>query len=311
MSTIKLTIVTPVYNEEKTIQSFLDELYAVLDSLKTSFEVICVDDGSRDRSAEILEEEKRSGLKVLHLSRNFGHQAALLAGIEHARGEVVVTLDSDLQHPPDIIPLLIQKHSDGADVVLTQRIDSSKTSIFKKFSAHAFYAVMNTVTSNKLLHNGSDFRSLNRKAVNALLAMPEKRKFLRGMVQWIGFTQVVIPFTVRDRSNGESKYTLLKMLKLAVHGVTSFSTLPLYLSVIFAVILFVLATIYALYVLYIRLFTGAVVEGWASVLFVQLCIGGFLSLFVALLGIYIAAIYDEVKNRPLYILKDIHESDCK
>lgn len=306
-----LSIVTPVFNEEESIHNFLDELYNVLSSLSQSYEVICVNDGSTDKTAELLDFEDRPYLTVLHLSRNFGHQAALLAGLEHAQGDIIISLDSDLQHPPSVIIEMLKKHTEGVDIVLTQRVDGEITSNFKKNTAHAFYSVINALTSQHLLENSSDYRSLTRRALDALLAMPERRKFLRGMVQWIGFTQVVIPYEVRKRAFGTSKYTLTKMMRLAVYGITSFSTLPLYFSAVFASVLFVFALLYAVYVLYMRLFVGAVVEGWASVLFVQLLIGGFVSLFLALLGIYIAAIYDEVKNRPQYILKEMHEKNSK
>jgi dolichol-phosphate mannosyltransferase len=201
---------------------------------------------------------------------------------------------------------MLKFHRQGVDVVLTRRLDGQITNLSKKLTARIFYKVMSLLSDTPVAENSSDFRSLNRKALEALLAMPENRKFLRGMVQWIGFETVIIPFQVEQRAAGQSKYSLYKMLRLALYGLTSFSTRPLFLSGIFSVFLFLAAALYALYVIYIRFWGSGIVEGWASVLFVTLVIGGFLSLFVGLLGVYIAAIYDEVKGRPEYIIKEIH-----
>jgi len=306
-----ISLVVPVYNEADGISIFLEELYRVLLSLSYEFEVIMVDDGSRDKTSEIIMSEKYEHLKLISLSRNFGHQAALLAGLEEAKGEFIVTLDGDLQHPPSLIPKLLEQHEKGIDVVLTKRLSDSETKRLKNDTSVLFYRVLNRISSQKILENGSDFRSLNRQALDALLSMPEKRKFLRGMVQWIGFTQVVIPFSVGSRVAGESKYSVLKMFSLALFGITSFTTIPLYLSAVFGLILFSLAAIYAVYVIFAKLFFSTVVEGWASVLFVQLAVGGFICLFLGLFGIYLAAIYDEVKQRPDYIVKDVHEPKQK
>ncbi len=295
-----ITIVIPLYNEEKAIPSLIAALSGLSASLQ-KLDVIFVDDGSTDGTAEKLANAPFP-TTILSLSRNFGHQAALLAGLEAAKGEIIITMDGDLQHPLSMIPKMLEAHSNGADIVLTQRIDEDSVGFLKKETSSLFYKVANSLSSQKILKNGSDFRSLNRKALDALLQMPEKRKFLRGMVQWVGFTQIILPFQTEQRQAGESKYTWFKMLQLALFGITSFSTVPLYLSAFFGFGLFAAAFLYALYVIYIKLFSAYAVEGWASVLFVQLLVGGFLSLFLGLIGLYIAAIYDEVKNRPSYIV---------
>lgn len=306
---ILLSIVFPIYNEEKSLPHLVKTLKAVKKLLPSATEVIFVNDGSTDQSSQILRAIRIPyNKKVIVFSRNFGHQAALLAGLEKSSGEYVVTLDADLQHPIGLIPQMIKYHQKGIDIVLTQRVSGKETTYIKKQSSALFYNVLNSLSTQKFSHSSSDFRSLNRRALNSLLAMPEKRKFLRGMVQWIGFTVVVLPFTVKPRIEGESKYTSAKMIKLALEGITSFSTLPLYLSALFGGVLFVCALLYATYVVYIKFFQGSAIQGWASVLFVQLVIGGFLSIFLGVIGIYIAAVYDEVKNRPNFIIKEVYEN---
>ncbi len=299
-----LSLVIPVFNEEAGIPA----LFAALNALKPKFpsktEVILVDDGSRDGTFRALQQRRLNYKKVLiQFSRNFGHQAALLAGMERAKGQFIVTMDGDLQHPPELIPKMVAMHRKGVDIVLTKRIDLNYVSAFKKATAFLFYVLINLLSDTYFAFNVSDYRSLNRRAVNSLLALPERRKFIRGMVQWIGYSNVTLPFKVKPRAQGKSKYSLGKMVRLALFGLSSFSTAPLYFSVFFSIVMFVLAVIYALYVLYIRFIVGSAISGWASLLFVTLVIGGFLSLFLGLIGIYIAAIYDEVKRRPLYVIK--------
>lgn len=297
-----VTIVIPLFNEEKAIESLVSALLQ-LRFANTTLDVIFVDDGSTDTTVASIQKHAGSlSYTIISLSRNFGHQAALLAGLEAASGDYVVTMDGDLQHPPGLIAKMLEAHTHGIDIVLTQRLDGAETGMLKRQTSSLFYRLINSMSSQHIVESSSDFRSLNRRALDALLAMPEKRKFLRGMVQWIGFSQLVIPFETQKRSVGTSKYTWKKMLSLAGSGITSFSTAPLYLSAIVGTVLFVAAIAYALYVIYVRYFTGAAVEGWASVLFVLLIIGGSLSLFLGLIGIYVAAIYDEVKNRPNFII---------
>lgn len=299
-SKIDTTIVIPLYNEEKTVPLLLQALSKLVELLP-NLEIIFVNDGSTDATVEKLSMASFAAT-VISLSRNFGHQAALLAGLETAKGEIVITMDGDLQHPPDLILKMLEAHKQGVDIVLTQRIDEGTVGLAKKESSSLFYTLLNAISSQKIVVSSSDFRSLNRKALNALLMMPEKRKFLRGMVQWVGFTQIILPFQAEKRKEGKSKYTWSKMMQLALFGITSFSTAPLYFSAFFGFGLFIAAFLYALYVVYVRLFSTAAVEGWASVLFVQLLVGGFISVFLGLIGLYIAAIYDEVKQRPDYIV---------
>ncbi len=306
----ELSVVIPLYNEAENILRLIKALNQLHKSLPSFTELIFVDDGSTDSTVALLQTNKiKISNKILCLSRNFGHQSALLAGLREAKGKYVVTLDGDLQHPLEIIPQMVKQHRKGIDIVLTKRVDQGMNTQFKMLTAHWFYTLINRLSSTPIIENASDFRSMNRRALNALLAMPEHRQFLRGMVNWIGFSSIVIPFRLQKRVAGKSKYSLHKMIRLALYGLTSFSTTPLYFAGFFSFILFISAFFYAIYVIYVKLFTQQAVSGWTSLLFVLLSIGGFLCLFLSIIGVYTAAIYDEVKHRPIYIVKDlIHNS---
>ena len=206
-----LTLVFPVFNEELAIASLFTALNAHANTFPKNTEVIFVDDGSSDDTASLLRKTKLNfKKKVIILSRNFGHQSAPLAGMEAARGKYVVTLDSDLQHPLDLVPKMIEAHERGIDIVLTQRIDPADISKLKQTTAHVFYSFLNSVSDQRIQENGSDFRSLNRKALTALLTLKERRRLLRGMIHWIGFSSMVLPYTAAPRTSGESKYTWTK-----------------------------------------------------------------------------------------------------
>jgi dolichol-phosphate mannosyltransferase len=302
---LRLSLVIPLFNEESTVPLLVRELNAIAKKLPKPTEIIFVDDGSKDRTVQKLQKSRlKYKKKIIELSRNFGHQAALYAGMEEATGQYVVTLDGDLQHPPALIPEMLRLHKSGYDIVLTKRVDNKFVPKYKQITAKFFYTLMNRMSNTVLPMNSSDFRSMNQRALRALLSIPEHRKFLRGMVSWIGFRSIIVPFEVGERVAGKSKYSWMKMFQLAFYGITSFSVFPLYFASIFSVGLFSLAFLYALYVLYIKFVIGDVVSGWASVLFVLLTLGGCISLFLGIIGFYVAAIYDEVKQRPVYIIKE-------
>lgn len=306
----KLSIVIPLYNENKNIAT----LFAALNKLKKELprtEVILVDDGSSDETVSLCRKKKlKFPKKILSLSKNFGHQSALLAGLHEASGKVVITMDGDLQHPPKLITKMLELEKQGYDIVLTQKIDKQVTSGFKRFSASAFYQLINIFSDTTIVAGASDFRLLNRRALDALLVLPEKRKFLRGLVNWIGFEKVIIPFEVQKRAYGKSKYSIQKMLRLAISGITSFSTLPLYLAGATGLTMSVLSLLYAVYVIYIYVL-GKTVSGWTSMLLVSLIIGSFIFIFLGVIGIYLAAIYDELKSRPDYIIKEYYDEKNK
>jgi dolichol-phosphate mannosyltransferase len=304
---LSITIVIPLFNEQDSVSYLFRALNKVLKIISYPVTVIFVNDGSTDTTeTELLKTKLDCKKQVITLSRNYGHQAALLAGLVAAKGDIVISMDGDLQHPPELIPLMIKLHQNGHDVVLTSRTNTDNISFIKKFTSQLFYKVINSLSETPIMANGSDFRSLNRKALNALLSLPESRKFLRGMVSWIGFKTITIPFKAKTRIASTSKYTTLKMVKLGFQGITSFSTFPLYLSGFFSGVLFFLAFVYGVYVLVAKYFLQITVEGWTSVILVLLCIGGILSLFMGLFGFYLAAIYEEVKRRPNYIIESEH-----
>ncbi len=304
-----LSVVIPLYNEAENIPRLFQVLNQLVNKLPKRTELIFVDDGSKDETLKLLRQKKIKYPKmIIELSRNFGHQAALLAGLEQATGQYIVTMDGDLQHPPSLIPEMLRAHKEGIDIVLTRRIDTTNTPFFKRATAALFYFFINFLSDTTISVNASDFRSMNRAAVTALLQLPEKRKFLRGMVEWIGFRTLTLPFVVGERHHGQSKYNVLKMSRLAFYAVTSFSTLPLYLSGFFSVVLFILAGMYGMYVLYVRIVIGIAVTGWASVLLVLLIVGAVTSLSLGLIGVYLEDIYDEVKRRPSYVIRQTYDS---
>lgn len=301
-----VSIVLPVFNEAEMLPLTVVELKKALDALQNSyrFEVIFVDDGSTDDTLKVLHSLKSLlPHKQIQFSRNFGHQAALLAGIHAAQGDAVITLDSDLQHPPSFIIKLLEKYKKGADLVFTKRQDDTSIPLFKKLTSSWFYSLLNFFSPTRIQPSGSDFRLISRAAVDALLQLPEKRVFLRGMVSWIGFQTVTLEFQAGRRLKGESKYSLLKMLRLAIFGISSFSAAPLYLSALMGLLFSIATVAYGVYVIYIRYIVGSAIAGWSSVVFVVLGIGSVLSFLLAILGIYVAALYDEVKQRPIYIIR--------
>lgn len=301
---MKLSIVVPLFNEENSIKSLFDELNKLKNKLPQT-EIILVDDGSKDNTVDKIKQNKLNfPKKTISFSKNFGHQAALIAGMKEAEGELIVTMDGDLQHPPELIVKMIELTNQGYDIVLTQKIDKDITTGFKRMSSTLFYKLINLFSDTNIVDGASDFRLLNRRAVKSLLSLPEKRKFLRGLVNWIGFEKVILPFEVQKRVSGESKYSLRKMFSLALSGITSFSTLPLYIAGGVGLAMSLLSLLYAIYIV-IQYFSGATVSGWTSMLLVTLMVGSFMFIFLGVIGVYLAAIYDEVKNRPNYIIKDI------
>lgn len=302
-----ISIVVPAYNEEDALPLFYGQLKEVLKTLPDAHEVIFVNDGSEDRTAEILEQiaaEDRS-VHPIHFSRNFGHQAALSAGLEKAQGDYIITMDGDGQHPPRLIPELIRLADSGYDIVLTQRIEQRQQSSFKKWSSETFYKILNKVSDTQTLPGGADFRLMNRESLDALLSLTEYHKFLRGMVSWIGFRSVILPFEVPERLAGKTKYSLKKMFRLASDAVFSFSMVPLYIGLSAGALFFVLALIEVIYVLsfWISGKGSTLTPGWSSLMFMLLIIGAVLMVIMGFIGVYVGYIFQEVKHRPVYIMK--------
>jgi polyisoprenyl-phosphate glycosyltransferase len=300
-----ISLVIPLYNEEENLDTLYRELVIVLDEINRPAEVIFVDDGSHDRSFQMIKElsarDKRFG--GISLSRNFGHQVALTAGLQKARGEMVITLDADLQHPPKEIPRLIEQYNQGFDIVNTRRIDTDEIGYFKKTSSRLFYRMINRISEVPIAESSSDFRLMNRKALDSFLLFTEKGRFTRGLVSWMGYRQTVIDYVCPPRFAGKSKYTLRKMLHFAAEGITAFSAKPLRMASYVGVIVFLLGLLYAVYAI-IRHISGETIPGWTSLLVTVLLLGGIQLLTLGVIGEYLARIFNESKSRPLYFIKD-------
>jgi dolichol-phosphate mannosyltransferase len=301
-----VSVVAPVLNEEQTAVELVHRITAAVEPLPYDLEVIVVDDGSTDATWEILRglaaHEPR--LRLLRLSRNFGHQAALSAGVDAARGDAVVCIDGDLQDPPEVIPELVARWEDGYDVVYGVRSARAGETRFKRWTASVFYRLLGRMSAVQIPQDAGDFRLLSRPAADALRAMPERARYLRGMTSWVGFEQVGVPYDRAARGAGSTKYPLRKMLRFATDGVTSFSTVPLRLLSWIGFWLVAACAVYLAYVVYKRLFTDDTVAGWASAVGVVVLIGGVQLLSLGVIGQYVARIYDEVKQRPLYVVSE-------
>jgi len=305
-STPKVSIVAPMWNEAEGADLFLTELVAQVARLDMSCEILIVDDGSTDGTADILSrwQTKVPLLRVVTLSRNFGHQAAITAGVFAARGESVIVMDSDLQDPPGLIPEMIENWQKGADVVYAVRRSRSGETLFKRASASLFYRVLGRLSSTPIPADTGDFRLMSREVVEALRSMPERDRYMRGMVSWVGFRQVPVYFDRAERAKGETKYPLSKMIRLGTAGIVGFSDKPLYLAVTFGFAAMGLAFVGLLYVVLSIIFGwGDLVRGWASVVVAVMFFSAVQLIFLGVIGLYISRVFVEAKQRPLYIVK--------
>jgi glycosyltransferase involved in cell wall biosynthesis len=308
---LPLSVVVPVYDEAANVAVFLNRTLPLLASLNRDFELLFVDDGSRDNTAAQLTAAAGAcpSVRLLRLSRNFGHQAALVAGLAHARGAAVITMDGDLQHPPELIPQLVAAWDQGVDVVQAVRREPADTNALKRAGSRAFYRLLSNVSRLAVTPGASDFRLMSRAAVDAFLACPERCRFNRGLVQWIGFTRREILYDAAPRHAGRSKYSWAAMLRLAGDAVFSFSSLPLRLAGLAGACVSVVATLYLLFVLGAYFFTERTVPGWASTLAAVLVLGGVNLVVMWILGEYVGRLYEEVKQRPIYIVRSEITSD--
>jgi glycosyltransferase involved in cell wall biosynthesis len=307
-----LSVVAPVYNERETLAELHRRVTAAVEPLG-SYEILLVDDGSRDGSWDVLLELAAgdSRLRLVRLSRNFGHQAALSAGLDAARGDAVVLMDADLQDPPEVIPQLVAKWREGYDVVYAVRGDREGEPRLRLASISLFYRILRLITPTDIPENAGDFRLLSRRAADAISAMPERARFLRGMTSWIGYRQTGVPYTRDARYAGESKYPLPKLLRLALDGITSFSTAPIKLvtALGFALVLFCAGVL--AWTVYVRFFTAHHPQGWTSVIAVVLLLGGVQLLSLGVIGQYVARIFDETKQRPLYLIDEVVDAGVR
>lgn len=302
----KYSIVVPIFNEEEIIPEMHRRMSAMLDSLDGPSELILVNDGSRDRSLEIMKElaARDPRLKVISFSRNFGHQMAITAGIDHAAGEAVVVIDSDLQDPPEVIPELVKKWKEGYELIYAVRSERKGETFFKKFTASFFYRLIASMTELKIPADSGDFRLMDRKVVEAMKQVREHHRFMRGLSVWVGFKQAGVTYVRQERFAGVTKYPLKKMVRFATDGITSFSYVPLQLATTFGFVFAGLALVAIPIVAILRAFGNDFFTGQATTLLSVLLLGGVQLIFLGIIGEYLGRIYDEVKKRPLYIVSE-------
>jgi len=304
---ITLSVVVPLYNEELVINEMHRRLSAVLSKCVDSYEIVMVNDGSMDRTVELAREICRAdkSVRLVNLSRNFGHQLAITAGMDRTRGRCVVVIDADLQDPPEVIPQMLEKWREGAHVVYGVRAKRKGESWFKKITAKFFYRALRRMTAVQIPVDTGDFRLLDRRVLGEFLKMREHARFVRGMVSWVGFRQAQVVFEREERFAGETKYPFKKMVKFAIDGVLSFSQVPLKVASAFGFVSAAVSFCFMVYGLVQKsMFPETVVPGWASTFSAILFIGGVQLICLGILGEYVGRIYEEVKKRPLYIVQE-------
>jgi glycosyltransferase involved in cell wall biosynthesis len=300
-----ISIVIPLYNEGSHLSSLLSDLKAALEETGCRFEIILVDDGSPDDTWQIIRDQAQTspGLQAVRLSRNFGKELALCAGLERARGDAVIVMDGDGQHPPSLLPVMVERwRSSGADIVQAVKVKRGRESVSSKLGALLFYLILNKLSGFEL-KGASDYKLMNRKVVDTWLAMRERNVFFRGMTAWMGFKTIQIPFEVGPRRAGKSGWSYLTRAKLALVGITTFSSFPLHLVTFAGVVFFVFAVGLGIQTLYQKL-AGRAFTGFTTVILLELIIASLLMISLGIIGEYLARIYEEVKGRPRYIITD-------
>lgn len=303
---IDISVIIPIYNEEKVIPELYERLRGAVTKISENYEFIFINDGSRDGSLNELTRlsKKDPGVYYIHLSRNFGHQVAVSAGIDTCRGSAVVIIDGDLQDPPELIPDLYKKYSEGYEVVYARRKSRKGEGFFKKFSARQFYRILQRVTSVDIPVDTGDFRIIDRKVVEYLRQMPEQNKFLRGQIAWLGFNQAEVLFTREQRKHGKSGYSFGKMLRFALDGITGFSDTPLRLVTKIGFSISFISFVIILYAVYSHFILERTITGWTSLIISSMFIGGVQLISIGVIGEYISRINRNVLNRPLYIVEN-------
>lgn len=303
---MNLSIIIPVYNEAENLELLYKKVQAVLLDLSLSSEIIFVNDGSKDHSLAVIKQivAANDRVRFIDLSRNFGHQIAVSAGLDHCRGDAVLIMDADLQDPPELIAELYKKLQLGYDVVYAKRTDREGESAMKKFTASLFYRLLRKITFVEIPVDTGDFRIISRKVVEVIKKMPEQEKFLRGQIAWVGFKQTFVEYKREARTRGKSGYSYSKMLKFAFDGITSFSNFPLRFATIAGFIVSGFAFLLMLWALYARFIAKDFVQGWTSLILAVLFLGGIQLIGIGIIGEYISRISANVRNRPLYIIRD-------
>lgn len=301
---MRISVVVPILNEEENVGPMVDRLRPILEK-EGEWEIVFVDDGSTDSTAARVQElhAKEPSVKLVSLSRNFGHQLALTAGLDHANGDVVVTMDGDLQHPPEVIPKFLEKHREGFEVVSGTKTGIARRSFFVEMLAGLYYWMLRKLSSTDIDPQASDFRLMDKRVVMALRESRESTRFLRGLVKWVGFRSTTVPYEPAERFRGQPKYTLRRLASLAGAGIFSFSVVPLRLTTFTGLFVAGLATVYAGYAFYARIFMRRVIEGWSSLMIAVLFLGSLQLVFLGIVGEYLGRVFLEVKRRPLYLVR--------
>jgi glycosyltransferase involved in cell wall biosynthesis len=302
----KISFVVPMYNEEENIHEFYRRITDVMAPLSYDYELLFIDDGSKDRTAEYIRElsDKDPRVQGYLFSRNFGHQLALTCGLDHASGDAVISMDGDLQHPPELVPELIKKWEEGYEIVQTVREATEDATAFKNITSRLYYKLINAMSEVRITPGGSDFRLMDRKAVDALCSYRERARFIRGMVNNLGFRYVAIPFVAPPRFAGHSKFSLKKMIRFALDGITGFSRVPLRLAFYAGLICGIGSLFFLLHVFYVKYIANDAVPGWSTLAAAQFFLGGVELMGIGIVGEYVGRIFDEVKQRPLYIVRE-------
>ena len=301
-----ISIVTPVFNEADAVTIFVEEIHKTFNELDETYEIVFIDDGSKDDTFLNVKslKDKFSSIRMIKLSRNFGKEAALTAGIDHAIGDAIIPMDVDLQDPPDLLPKMISTYHQGFDVVMARRVDRSTDQLPKRITAAGFYKIIGALSKTDIPENVGDFRMMSRKVVDALRKMNETQRFMKGILSWPGFKTTYVEYSRPERSAGDSKFNARKLWHLAVEGITSFSYVPLRVWTYIGILISSIAFLYASYMILRTALYGVDVPGYASLLVAILFLGGVQLIGLGVLGEYVGRIYMEVKNRPIYIVDE-------
>lgn len=305
-STPTISIVVPCYNEENVIDIFLEHIEPVLESLNESYEIIFINDGSTDNTFNVMLKAKNNhkNIRILNLSRNFGKEVALTAGLENTKGDTVIPIDVDLQDPPELIVQFIEKWKEGYDVVLAKRADRSSDSIAKRLSAEFFYKIHNKISDISMPNNVGDYRLMSRRVIETLKTLPENQRFMKGIFAWVGYKTAVIEYKREARIAGDSSFNGWKLWNFALDGITSFSTVPLRIWLYIGIFISFLSFLYGSIIIIKTLIFGIDLPGYASLLTIILFLGGLQLIGIGILGEYIGRIYKEAKRRPIYVIEN-------
>lgn len=307
-----VSVVIPAHNEEENIIVIVDRIEKVFEPLPYDFEIVVVDDGGTDRTLEVIEDlaKKKDNFFFIEFSRNFGHQPALKAGLDYAKGDCVISLDADLQHPPEMFKQMLERWEEGCEIVYTRRQEDKKLSFKKRKTSYYFYRLLNSLSDIEIEPGTADFRLLDRRAVDVFKTFRENDLFIRGLVKWLGFKQYAIDYIPEKRFAGASKYNMKKMRRLAIQGVTSLSIKPLHTAVYLGFFFSFLSLLYVPYVLY-SFYQGKEVSGWASLIMTVAFFGGLQLIILGIIGIYIGKMFMQTKNRPNYIIRSSNIPELK